>query len=323
MNSIISVVMSVYNAEKYLKESIESILNQTFKNFEFIIINDGSTDRSLEIIENYAKKDDRIVVISRENRGLITSLNEGIEKAKGKYIVRMDADDISLPNRCKKQIEFMEKNSDIAISGSAAIVFRDDKESLWRVYEDEKMIKAELLFSSPFIHPSVIMRRDLICKYNLLYDKSYIHAEDLELWNRMSRYGLKMANINKPLLKYRDTPNSVTKQANKNELKRYKTILSIFKKNLENLNISNAEKENRLHYYLTVNHRIKDNNMDRKELFDYFEKIINANREKKVYDEMALKKVLGRRWLFYIYYKKDAKAFLNKYFVYGLFGVRK
>lgn len=95
-NPTISVVISVYNGEKYLSEAIESVLNQTYKDFEFIIINDGSTDNSLEIIKKYQNQDERIVLISRENKGLVSSLNEGIEKAKGKYIARMDADDICL-----------------------------------------------------------------------------------------------------------------------------------------------------------------------------------------------------------------------------------
>ena len=152
MNCIVSVVMSVYNSEKYLPEAIESILNQTYTNFEFIIINDGSTDNSLRIIKEYANKDKRIIVISRENKGLIFSLNEGIEVSKGKYIIRMDADDISLPNRLKIQLDFMEKNKDIAICGTVAITFdENNNERVWKVYEDEKMIKAELLFSSPFI----------------------------------------------------------------------------------------------------------------------------------------------------------------------------
>ena len=104
---MISVVMPVYNAEKYLDEAIKSILVQTCKDFEFIIINDGSNDKSLEIIEKYNIQDERIVLINRENRGLIASLNEGIEKTKGRYIARMDADDISLPDRFEKQIEFL------------------------------------------------------------------------------------------------------------------------------------------------------------------------------------------------------------------------
>ena len=99
MSELISVILPVYNGEKYLKESIESILNQTYTNFEFIIIDDGSKDSSLEIIKEYEKEDERIIVISRENKGLVASLNEGIATAKGKYIARMDADDVSLSER--------------------------------------------------------------------------------------------------------------------------------------------------------------------------------------------------------------------------------
>ena len=117
--------MSVYNGEKYLAEAIKSILNQTYKNFEFIIVNDGSKDNSVEIIKNYMKKDNRIVLIDRENKGLPYSLNEGISIAKGQYIARMDADDISLSNRFEKQIKYMEENK-IDVCGSYIKLFGDN-----------------------------------------------------------------------------------------------------------------------------------------------------------------------------------------------------
>ena len=107
-NILVSVILPVYNAQKYLEEAIESIINQTYTNFEFIIIDDGSGDNSLNIINKYQKQDSRILVITRENKGLVYTLNEGINQAKGKYIARMDADDISLSNRFEKQIELLE-----------------------------------------------------------------------------------------------------------------------------------------------------------------------------------------------------------------------
>ena len=127
MNPKISVVMSVYNGQDYLDEAIQSILKQTYKDFEFIIINDGSIDKSLEIIEKYKQQDERIVLISRENKGLIASLNEGIEKARGKYIARMDADDISLPNRFEEQLKIMENDKEIVGCGN-----NGTKQNLWR-----------------------------------------------------------------------------------------------------------------------------------------------------------------------------------------------
>ena len=118
-NPLVSVVLSVYNAEKHIVEAIESILTQSYKNFEFIIIDDGSTDGSLEIIKSY--DDERIILISRENKGLIASLNEGIEQAKGKYIARMDADDISLSSRFEEQVTFMEMHEEVGICGTTII----------------------------------------------------------------------------------------------------------------------------------------------------------------------------------------------------------
>ena len=317
---MISVVMSVYNSENYLEEAILSILNQTYKNFEFIIINDGSTDRSLDIIEKYAKKDNRIKVISRENRGLIYSLNEGIKLSKGKYIVRMDSDDISLENRFQKQIEFMENNLDVGVCGTNIIAFDDTKEFISSFYQDDKMLKAETLFSSPFAHPSVIIRKEIIEKYNLFYDEEFLFAEDLELWGRMAKY-TNFHNIKEPLLKYRIGHESITKKADKNIGKRYKTLNKIFQKQLDMLGIKNSD--NKLHFYLSVNHRVKANKIDKKELYHYFEKLTKANNQKKVFDKMSLNKVLGKRWLWYLYYKKDFSAIFSKYFIYGLLGLKK
>lgn len=223
---LISVVLSVYNAEKYLVEAIKSILNQTFKDFEFIIINDGSTDKSLEIIESYQKEDERIILISRENKGLIASLNEGIEKAKAKYIVRMDADDISLSTRFEEQVKIMEENQNIGLCGTSVIVFGNNiKSDVWKLSKDDKTIKTELLFSSPLFHPTVIMRRDIILKYNLFYNKKFKHAEDFELWTRFAKY-TKITNIQKPLFKYRILVDSITRAADKDVDRSVNSIIS-------------------------------------------------------------------------------------------------
>jgi glycosyltransferase involved in cell wall biosynthesis len=200
MKPLISVVMSVYNAQKYLKYSIESILNQTYQNFEFIIINDGSTDRSLEIIEKYKLEDKRIVLISRENRGLIASLNEGIAISKGKYIARMDSDDISLPDRLKEQVEFMEKNEDIDVVGCYFQLI--DKTS--KVIDDKKVslskeeILMNLCYTVPFAHPSVMIRKEIFKKFQ--YENSAV--EDYLLWTKIFN-GNNFANLDKILFQYR------------------------------------------------------------------------------------------------------------------------
>ena len=210
-NPIISVVMSVYNGEKYLSEAIESVLNQTYKDFEFIIVNDGSTDNSLEIIKEYQNQDERIVLISRENKGLVASLNEGIEKAKGKYIARMDADDICLATRFEEQIEYMEKNK-LDLCGSWIETF-DEKNILnvWKYPETHRDIKFRSFFGSSFAHPSVIIKKIVFDK--LKYENET--AEDYRLWCDILANGYKVGNIQKVLLKYRLHNNQLTQTKSK------------------------------------------------------------------------------------------------------------
>jgi len=214
----ISVVMPVYNAENYLDEAIQSILNQTYKDFEFIIINDGSTDKSLEIIEKYKNIDIRIALINRENRGLIVSLNEGVEKAKGKYIARMDADDISLPERFEKQIELMEKDT-LDICGCHYFMINENNE-----YIDSALVPLKhasfmnyLSITTPFAHPSVMIRRNFIIKNNLYYGNTkYKSAEDYALWIEFWNGDAKFGNVNEFLFKYRDFKTSLSKTNKKN-----------------------------------------------------------------------------------------------------------
>lgn len=212
-NPVISVVMSVYNGEKYLDEAIESILNQTYRDFEFIIINDGSTDKSLEIIEKYKKQDKRIVLISRENRGLIASLNEGIKKAKGKYIARMDADDISLPTRFEEQIKYIKKN-ELDICGSHFIFIDETGKYLDSrvVSTNDKLVQVILTRSVPFAHGSVIFKKDFMTRYKLVYGlTNYLKAEDYALWIQFYEKGAKFGNVDQFLFLYRDIESSLSK----------------------------------------------------------------------------------------------------------------
>lgn len=202
---MISVIMAVYNAEKYLKECVESILNQSYTNFEFIIINDCSTDRSLEILEEYSKKDPRIFLINNEeNLGLTKNLNRGLNKAKGKYIARMDADDISELNRFEEQVKFLEENSKIDIVGT----FSRDINEKGEVKGDRrnpithKEILKVLPKVNPVAHPTVMMRKIALEKIGG-YNETFKKCQDYELWFRAASQGLKLYNIPKYLFKYR------------------------------------------------------------------------------------------------------------------------
>lgn len=174
--------MSVYNGEKYLKESIESILNQTYTDFEFIIINDASTDNTATILKQY--NDKRIIIIENpENIGLTKSLNKGIQIAKGKYIARMDADDISLPERLEKEVRFMEEHPEIEILGTDYYEIDTNRKRLIskvNIPETDEQIRKVLFKYNPFIHSSLMIRRDIL---NVIgyYDERFKASQDYDL----------------------------------------------------------------------------------------------------------------------------------------------
>ena len=199
----VSVIMGVYNGERYLPDAIKSILDQTLTDFEFIIINDGSTDRSREIVMSFS--DPRIKPVDNEkNLGLVATLNRGLELANGKYIARMDADDIALPNRLQRQVDYMEQHPEMVVSGTSVELFNDaEVHSIWKVTVDPRSIAMQLLFVPCFCHPSAILRGEVIRKHQIRYSKDYVHAEDYELWIRLLRSGFNIGNLSEVLLRYR------------------------------------------------------------------------------------------------------------------------
>lgn len=207
----ITILMSVYNSQKYIEQSIISILDQTFVNFEFIIINDGSTDSSFEKIKKF--NDKRISVINNKaNIGLSASLNKGIRLAKGKYIARMDADDISLPDRLEKQYKFMEQNENIGILGTGYVLIdKRGKELGEFIYPvDPIEIRWKLLTRPIFPHPTVMLRKAILLENNLFYNEEYSATQDYELWSKIINY-TNGINLPEALLKYRNHENSKSK----------------------------------------------------------------------------------------------------------------
>lgn len=200
----VSVVMAVYNGEKYLKDAIESILDQTFRDFEFIIVDDGSTDKTLEILKEYERKDKRIkIIINKANIGLTKSLNKAIKEAKGEYIARQDDDDISLPERLKKQVEFLNRNEKIGIVGTFYYEINKKGKIIGKKTfpcSDERL-KKTLIKYNPFFHSSVLIRREVFSRVGL-YDESFKRAQDYELWFRVANF-YKLANIPEFLTKRR------------------------------------------------------------------------------------------------------------------------
>lgn len=209
----ITVLMSAFNSEEYINEAIDSILNQTFSDFEFIIIDDGSTDNSLKIIECY--QDSRIRLIKNEiNIGLTNSLIKGIQNARGKYLARMDADDISINDRLEKQFNFLEKNKHISIVGSYVLFFdKQGQEVLGKAPLTHEEIIVELLLGYTLFHPSVMIRLSDLSNHGLNYNPHYIYSQDFDLWTRASRV-LKLANLKSPLIKMREHSKKISRALN-------------------------------------------------------------------------------------------------------------
>ena len=200
--------MPVYNAEKFLRIAIDSILNQTFKDFEFIILNDGSTDSSLEIIRSY--HDCRIKLIHNEvNMGYCAKLNEGLEAASGKYIARMDSDDISLTQRLEKQVDFLETNIQYGLCCCNASVINENGLAINErmFFRDNTPLEWQLLWTNSIAHPSVMFRKKVIEDNNFKYDRELYPAEDYDLWCRM-RAVTKFYRFDDVLIKYRISSNS-------------------------------------------------------------------------------------------------------------------
>lgn len=196
----ISVVLPVYNGERYLAEALDSILAQTFADFELIVIDDGSTDGSLSLLQEYEKRDARIRLVARENRNLATTLNDSVALAKGTWIARMDQDDIALPNRFERQLEWLEQtNADIC--GSWIRTFGDTLPRIRRGYTRSEALRLQLLFNSCFAHPTVIVRRSVLEKYP--YNPSSVYVEDYELWTRLVANGISCTNFPDVTLHYR------------------------------------------------------------------------------------------------------------------------
>jgi glycosyltransferase involved in cell wall biosynthesis len=205
----ITVLMSVYNGDKYLRQAIDSILNQTFEDFEFLIINDGSTDNTAEILQSY--HDPRIKTISnRKNEGLIKSLNKGLEVAKGIYIARQDADDISESRRLETQVQYMENHKDIAAVGSSikCINAYDEVIGFSAFPISPAEIRLSLLLGRwTFAHGAVMLRNHPAQR--IRYDENALHAEDYDLWLKLSRR-FPMANINDRLYNLRIHDSRIT-----------------------------------------------------------------------------------------------------------------
>ena len=225
---LVSVIIPVYNAEKYVEQAVRSIMTQTYKNLEILITDDSSTDGSFAILQRLAEEDPRIKLFKNEqNQKIVRTLNALIERANGKYIARMDADDISLPKRIEKQVAFMESHPDYAMCGTNAWCIdetgrRLKKSRLPISYNDCKLF---LKYFSSFYHPTVMLQVSVLKES--LYSEDFLYAEDYELWVRLIyKKNLKCANLKENLLKYRIFKNQSSYINNNNQVNAVKKLIS-------------------------------------------------------------------------------------------------
>ena len=229
LTPLVSVVMAVYNCEKYLARSIQSIVTQTLSNFEFIIINDGSTDGTKEILESFAKDDKRIRIVHQDNYGLSASLNRGCQLAKGQYIARMDADDISRHDRLEVQSKMLKMHPKAVVCHSlVTIVDSDERPVLLKGRVGFRLspwqTRWTLLWRNCVYHPTVMMRRDFFSKIGFNYCTTAIGCEDYALWCRLSKkYDFIVAD--QPLLFYRRHPTSITKNYGETHIQNFSKII--------------------------------------------------------------------------------------------------
>jgi glycosyltransferase involved in cell wall biosynthesis len=288
---LVTVLMPVHNSEAFVVDAIESILGQTFRDFEFLIIDDGSTDRSVEIVEGYA--DSRIRLVCNDHQlELVRTLNRGLDLAQGKYVARMDADDISLPERLERQVDFMETNPDVGICGTWLVTMGDREGGIWSYPEGAEEIRCRLLFHAPIGHPTVCMRREMLVRHGLRFDEGYPHAEDYEFWIRASG-AFPLANLDSVLLRHRIHAGSVSQKyrgAQEANVKR------IHRERLGRLGLKPTEEDLFIHRQISPNPP-EGEEPSLSDTESWLARLLRSNEEHRLYSRPAFEQLLGQFWL--------------------------
>ena len=284
----ISVIMATYNTEiPMLKEAVDSILNQTFRDFEFLIIDDGTTNGSDAFLN--AIRDERVRIIrNSENIGITKSLNVGLKQAKGKYIARMDADDISLPPRLEKEFAYMEAHPDVILCGtSVGILDEENNLSPLKTFRPRDMeeYRIELLFINPGpSHPTAFFRHESLLEHHILYDEKLIYAQDYGMWETISHYG-RIFTLEETLLYRRRHRNQITVARRETQIRCDKMTQ---RKILTALlgNVSDAEAE--LHYVHSTEYY--PDAVITPEVSAWYDRLVQANKSRHIYNQKKLEK---------------------------------
>lgn len=280
--------MPIYNAQEHLAEAIRSILGQSSSDLEFVMIDDGSLDHSREIVEGFS--DTRIVFAKNEkNLGVRDTLNKGLELCSGRYVARMDADDVSLPRRLETQVRYLESHSEVGVCGTWVGTIGRWHEGFEDYPVDHESIRAQMIFSCPVAHPSVMLRRELFSKAHLRYEQPY--AEDYDLWSRaIERMGFH--NIPQRLMKYRFSSAGISRTWRKQEY--LACAEEVMRRGLSRLGISPDAEEMNAHAFSFKEIGLPALKSSERWLI----RLLEANRDKKVYDAAAFERTVYKRWLY-------------------------
>ena len=289
--------MPVYDGAKYLNEAIDSILSQTCNDFEFLIIDDGSTDQSIDQIKSY--DDPRIqLIINKKNIGQSATLNKGLDLARGEYIARMDQDDISMPDRLEKQLEFMEYNPGMDVCGSW-LQLMGKHDGIVKLETDSEKIKMNLLTNVNIAHPSVMIRKSTLVKCNLNYNPTFSIAQDYDLWVRMFEH-CSFANLPEPLLRYRMHENQSSKNLGKQNHVETNRILTNL---LKIMGIQPDDTDLIIHKKVFTGYGI--DSLFIVEVFKYLMRLRHSNLNKKIFDPVIFNEFLKIKWRRFMLYQKN------------------
>lgn len=291
MTQLVSCIMANYNTNKeHLKTAIDSILNQTYKDFEIIIVDDKSTDDSLEFLKEYEKLYPQIKILENEtNHGLAFSLNKAIEESKGDYIARMDTDDISFPDRFEKQVAYMKAHPDVDILGTFAKEFDQSHNLKMATFINKDDTKSLLLFTNCLFHPTVMIKKSFLEKTGIRYDENFLTSQDYDLWARASHKG-NIEVLDEFLLLYRIHGGQITEKK-KQRVRKYTKEISF--RQLQTLGLDPQGDDYIGQMALCRLEEISDENIDK--ILIWSEKILAANRQRQVYENCSLLRVLKFR----------------------------
>jgi len=288
-----SVLTTVYNGAQYVSETIESVLEQSLDCFEYIIVNDGSTDGTESILDHYASADSRVRVITKVNEGVASARNTGLRSAQGKYLFTIDSDDLCLPGRFKNQFELMEARKDVVVCGSLMKIFGNDFVSYSSQATDNDSIRATMLFRPSIANSTSCVRMSYIRKNDILYDESFVCAEDFDFWAKIASDDRALfCNIGLPLVAYRVHHESLTR-SKKQAMHNFASIVR--KSQLLRIGLEASNQEIELHSLISDEESIND----REQLYlvgEWLHRILRGNAEHKAFAQNVLMKTVSRKF---------------------------